>query len=177
MNELLQAVAPFLQAGGPGSAGGGSGGSGGSSFDLGILSEGDDEEVVQPNPRPAFNYALPEPDLNSVRQVLKNRLILKRRGNIHSLVKDYEVEQLIAVKGQIVARMYELDGPFWQRHRHRIIRDFLQTRQGGEYKVSLLRRKLQSLFEEDRGSAFYNQLIKMRESFYEEAPFCGPRGD
>lgn len=164
MNELLQAVAPFLQAGGPGSAGGGSGGSGGFPLGFGILSERENEEVVPPNHWPALEYELPEPDLESVRQVLKTRLIINRAGNKDSFVSDLEVERLIALKGQVVDRMTELDGPFWGQHKLRIIRDFMLNQQGREFKPRILRSKLASLADPGT-SAFYDQLIKMRERF------------
>lgn len=89
-----------------------------------------------------------------------------------------EVDQIINLKSDITDRMFVLDqSNFWNIHRNRIQRDFILTPQGGEYTINTLQEKLHSLFGESPRGAFYDQLIKMKNSFYEEAPFRGPRGD
>lgn len=89
-----------------------------------------------------------------------------------------EVDKIINLKSAITDRMVELDqSAFWNIHRNRIVRDFIQTPKGGEYRIPVLEGKLQSLFGDSPRGAFYDQLLKMKNSFYEEAPFRGPRGD
>lgn len=164
--------------GSSGHMGGGSGGSGWSSFDLGVVAKDNDEEVVQPNPQPAFNYALPEPNQDSVRTVIRNRLIIQRSGTKNFVVGNEEVEKIINLKKAIADRMVELDqNTFWNIHRNRIVRDFIRTPKGEEYIIPSLEGKLQSLFGDSPRGAFYDQLLQMKESFYQEAPFRGPRGD
>lgn len=89
-----------------------------------------------------------------------------------------DVDQIINIKSKITERMFVLDqSDFWNIHRNRIVRDFILTPKGGEYQIHVLVGKLHSLFGESPRGAFYDQLLKMKNSFYEEAPFRGPRGD
>lgn len=191
MDELHQAVAPFLPASGggmsgsAGSMGSGGGGSGWTSFDLGVLAEDDGEEVNPPNPQNApanpMEAGLHEPDMDSVRAGIKKRLWVQRLGRKGSMatITDPEVEAIIDLKNQILDRMAELDHTdLWNTHRNRLIRDFIQTPQGGEYRTSVLEAKLLSLFGEDPASSLmYKQLIRLRDSFHIDALFRGPRGN
>lgn len=181
MDELRQAVAPFLGApgGGMGGSSGNMGGGGGGygPFDLGVVAKENDEEVVH-NPKPAFNYALPEPNQDSVRSVIRDRVLIQRLGKKNMVVADEEVDKIINLKNAIADRMVELDqSSFWDVHRNRIVRDYILTNKGEEYIIPSLEGKLQSLFGDSPRGTFYDHLQKMKKSFYQEAPFRGPRGD
>lgn len=189
MDELQRAVAPFLHASGggmsgsEGNMGGGSGGSGWTSFDLGVLAEDSNEngeEVTQPNlqndPANPFEAVLPEPDMDSVKGVIRNRLLVHRLGHKNSTVDDWEINRIVSLKNQILDRMIELDySPFWNICRNRLIRDYIQPPQGGEYRIQVLESKLNSLFGSNPASSLiYKQLLKCRDSFHIDAPFRGP---
>lgn len=190
MDELHQAVTPFLHpsggmSGSEGNMGGGSGGSGWTSFDLGVLAEDSNEngeEVTQPNlqnaPANQVEAVLPEPDMDSVKGVIKNRLTIYRLGQRNSTVDDSEIDRIVSLKNDILNRMFELDpSPFWNTHRNRLLRDYIQPPRGGEYRIPVLEAKLDSLFGENPAtSLIYKQLLKWRDSFDIDAPFRGPRG-
>lgn len=102
-----------------------------------------------------------------------------RLGNRNSTVDDWEIDRIVSLKNEILDRMIELDhSPFWNTHRNRLIRDFIQPPQGGEYRIPVLEAKLGSLFGENPASScFYKNLIRLRDSFHIDAPFRGPRGN
>jgi len=165
--------------------GGSSGGSGWTSFDLGVLADetpATDQEVNQPSLLNAHNNPyqfLPEPDMDSVKEVLRTRLIINRLGRQNAAVEESELEALIHLKSRILDRMWELDRtPFWGAHKNRLIRDFIQPPRGGEYRIPTLRSKLDSLLGQDpQNSRMYQQLIRLRDSFDVDAPLRGPRGN
>jgi hypothetical protein len=159
-----------------------SGGSGWTSFDLGVLAENshsNGEEVTQPNlqnaPANPVEAVLPEPDMGSVKGVIKNRLLVHRRN---PSVSDSEIDRIVYLKNEILNRMFELDhDAFWNAHRNRLIRDYIVPPHGAEYGIRVLESKLDSLFGENpTSSIIYKQLIRSRDSFYMDAPFRGPRG-
>jgi len=173
-------------SGSEGNMGGGSGGSGWTSFDLGVLAEDSNEngeEVTQPNlqnaPANPVEAVLPEPDMDSVKGVIKNRLLVHRLGQRNSTVDDSEIDRIVSLKNEILDRMVELDhSPFWNTHRNRLIRDYILPPKGGEYKIPTLESKLESLFGENpTSSIIYKDLIRWRASFHMDAPFRGPRGN
>ena len=188
MDELQRAVAQFYPPSGgmAGSGGGNSGGSGWTSFDLSVLADDtkeDGEEVAQPNLQStAANpvEAIPqEPSIDSVKDVLRNRLIVHRLGRKNSTVSDDEIDRIVDLKDQIITRMAQLDAnPFWNSRRNVLIRDYVQPPRGGEYKIPVLEAKLEQLFGNNPQSSFiYKELIRARDLFHIKGPFRGPRGN
>lgn len=139
-------------------------GSGWTSFDLGVLGEPfpeeEGEEVALPNPHaPAVQAIPPEPNLKSVKDVMKDRLIVHRVGQGNSTVSDAEIDRIVDLKGQIFDRMSQLDlNPFLASQKNKLIRDYLRPPRGSEFKISVLEEKLQVLFGENPclSSIFYN---------------------
>lgn len=137
------------------------------------------EEVAHPNPPANPVQAIPpEPDLNSVKNVMKDRLLVHRLGQRHATVSETEISRIIDLKGQIIDRMAQLDfSPFWNQHRNTLIQDYLRPPRGGEFKISTLENKLQDLVSENAtNSSIYKELVRAREFFHIDGPFRGPTG-
>lgn len=192
MDELQRAVAPFLHASGggmsgsEGNLGGSSGGPGWPSFGVGLFADNsssysNDEEFAQPNPQNAppnaVEAVLPEPDMDSVRGVIKQRLLVHRLGQKNFSVSEKEIDQIVELKNDILNRMGELDpDPFWTSHRRRLIRDYILPRVGGEHRIKVLTQKLNFLLgESPTSSLIFKQLMREKDSFFLDAPFRGPR--
>lgn len=159
--------------------------SGWTSFDLGVLEEPfpdaneESEEVTHPNPRAnPFQAIPPEPDLDSVKEIMRDRLLVHRLGQRQATVSETEINRIVELKGQILDRMSQLDfNPFWAQRRNTLIRDYLRPPRGGEFKISVLEAKLQELFGENATrSSIYYELVRAREYFHIDGPFRGPRG-
>lgn len=61
----------------------------------------------------------PEPDLDSVKDVMKERLLVHRLGQRHATISEAEINRIIDLKGKILDRMSQLDfHPFWDQHRN-----------------------------------------------------------
>ena len=182
MDDLQRAVAQFYPASGgmAGSGGSGGGGSGWTSFDLGVLADEEDgEEVAQPNlQNPAANPVVPqEPNIASVKDVMRNRLLVHRLGRKNPVLSEAEIDRIVDLKDRIITRMAQLDAnPFWNNHRNVLIRDYMQPPRGGEYKIPVLEAKLEQLFGNNPASSFiYKELIRARDFFHIDGPFRGPR--
>lgn len=138
-------------SGSEGNLGGSSGGPGWPSFGVGLFADNssysNDEEFAQPNPQNAPPNAveavlpepdLPEPDMDSVRGVIKQRLLVHRLGQKNFSVSDHEIDLIVNLKNDIINRMGELDpDPFWTSHRRRLIRDYILPPVGGEYRIKV----------------------------------------
>ena len=185
-------MAPSGSSGGSNSVGGGSINMGGSSrgsgwtdFDLGVLEEPfpdaneEGEEVAHPNPHANPVQAIPpEPDLDSVKDVMRDRLLVHRLGQRHATVSDEEINRIVDLKRQIIDRMAQLDvNPFWTQQGNTLIQDYLRPPRGGEFKTSVLEAKLQDLFGQNAPSSkIYKELLRARDFFHIDGPFRGPRG-
>lgn len=126
----------------------------------------------------AFQAIPPEPDLESVKDVMRDRLLVHRLGQRHATVSEDEINRIVDLKGQIIDRMSQLDvNPFWNQHKNTIIRDFLRPPRGSEFKISTLEAKLQDLFGENATrSSIYKELVRARKYFHIDGPFRAPRG-
>lgn len=108
-NSILHMMVPSGSSGGSNGVGGGSNnmmgsstGSGWTSFDLRVLEEpfadenGEEAQPVQAIPPE------PEPDLDSVKKTMRERLIVHRLGKRHATVSEQEIDRIVDLKGQIV---------------------------------------------------------------------------
>lgn len=72
------------------------------------------------NPFPVEDIP-PEPDLDSVKEVLRNRLLIHRLGQGRTVSGD-EIALIIDRKEKILSRMFELDSnPFWNQRKKRLV--------------------------------------------------------
>lgn len=167
-DELLEAVAPFLNAAQEALP----------QVPNPLPSREAPPLVPDQNPFPVEDIS-PEPDLDSVKEVLRNRLIIHRLGQKGRTVSDDEITLILDRKDKILSRMFELDSnPFWNQRRHTLIRDYMLPPRGGEFKISVLEGKLEQLLGENAtSSSIYKELIRARDYFHIDGRFRGPRGN
>ena len=144
------------------------------------LTEPGDEASSFPTAQEALPQQPPAPEQNidSVKDVIKARLLVHRLGQRHATVSDEEINRIVDLKRQIIDRMAQLDvNPFWTQQGNTLIQDYLRPPRGGEFKTSVLEAKLQDLFGQNAPSSkIYKELLRARDFFHIDGPFRGPRG-
>lgn len=96
---------------------------------------------------------------------------IKKRFYIYSPDKDVyteDVETLISLKREIIARMAELDPhPFWLEQENRIIGESILNPKGPEYLLTTLEKKKDQLFRENpTATPFYFEMIRIKRHFF-----------
>ena len=77
-----------------------------------------------------------------------------------------KIRTLIALKGQVISRMAELDPhPFWveEQSRNTLISTSILTKGGWEYSLERLTQRLSQLNAEGKNSSFFKDLRNLRE--------------
>ncbi|GAA0140198.1 hypothetical protein LIER_44050 [Lithospermum erythrorhizon] len=181
MDELSRAVAPFVPT-----LGGTNGGFGpppappyNDTFFFAAGNNTQDPSAPPGAPELQEPDPLQEPDMDSVKERIRERLRIHRMGGPRFQIDDSEIERIINLKQQILDRMQELDpnNPFWTHYRNRLIRDYIIPSSGGEYKVSTLADKLNALWRDNpTESTIYQDLIRRRDLFHIEALSRGRTG-
>lgn len=184
MDELSRAVAPFVPT--LGGTNGGFGPPPAPPYDSSyFLAGGGNQEQPGPSAPPGAPELLlqepdplQEPDMDSVKERIRERLRIYRMGGKRFQVDDSEINQIIHLKDPILTKMDELaPNTFWNQYRNRLIRDYIVPNSGGEYKVSTLASKLNDLWGANpTGSTIYKDLIRRRDLFHLEALSRGRTG-